>query len=377
MGANCSGCTSEDVGNCTVQPIASCACAFEGPALVKTRLRVGFCSGLYDAPIQLALSRGSYQALSINLQSVQCPPDAGAVMSMLSAGLVDMAVMRTEEAVAFVAEGNALKLCGTYVSAPRTWGVYAGCCSVQTGADLQGGIIGMPEERCASLTISVLGDQPGWVPAMYCPRRPFGSIHRAADAMSKGIIRATVWERRAARHLVASGQWDLVGQVTTPWPALVMVASKEALYSKAGAIKHFIDFSHMACEDFKIDSKSESSNFVSGRYGLGTEDSCDFVAETSWVCQCEVELETILKPLEHLKRAGLVDGSRAYDPAKFLAREFSLVSQIGALSPALIKQTEQRGEEEDFGGLLDPAAARSLEEVKSTLCQDTPPVPAG
>merc|ERR1711957_1053690 len=121
---------------------------------VKTRLRVGCCSGPLDAPIQMALSDGNIQSLAINLNWVHCPPDAGAVMSMLSAGLIDMALMHTEDAVSFIAGGNALRLVGTYVSTPRMWGVYVsgsvgGGTSVHCSEDLRGTTVGMVDEKGA------------------------------------------------------------------------------------------------------------------------------------------------------------------------------------------------------------------------------------
>jgi len=73
---------------------------------------------VFDAPLQSALSQGNYKKLDVNLNWVKCPQDAGAVMSMLSAGLIDMAFMFTEDAVAFAAQ-NHLRICGTFSTTPR------------------------------------------------------------------------------------------------------------------------------------------------------------------------------------------------------------------------------------------------------------------
>jgi len=313
---------------------------------VRTRLRVGCCSGPYDAPITFALARGAYQTLNVNLNWVQCPPDACAVMSMLSAGLIDMAVLHTEDAVALAAEGNPLRFCGTFVSTPRAWGMYTtGRSSVQTGVELRGETIGMPDERGASLSISVFGDQPGWNSVLYCPRRPLASLQRAADAMNRGVTRATIWERRSARHLVGSGEWDAVGQVAMPWPSSLLVASKEALYAKVGAMRNFIHFAQMVCEDFKANKDDDPALFLSARHSFSPEEARDFIAETSWSCQSGVELQTVEGPLLHLKRAGMIDTNRLYDPAKFLAKEFCLVSQIGVLAPPPRKRPQTQRED--------------------------------
>merc|ERR1719223_2423784 len=54
------------------------------------------------------------------------------------------------------------------------------------------------------------------------------------------------------------------------------------------------------------------------------EEALDFMGATSWTCESRVSLDTILGPLDRLKRLGFVAESRRYDPVRFLARQFSL-----------------------------------------------------
>lgn len=364
------GCTSVDDISCTLPAAPGCECALDGPSPVKTRLRVGSCSGVLDAPIQSALARGNYERLAVNLNWVQCPPDTSAVTSMLTAGLVDLALMFTEDAVAFIAEGNPLRLCGTYVATPRSWGVYVGGSSnVCCGEDLRGGTLGIPDEKGASLTLSVLGEQQNWEAVLCCPRRPFTSIHRAADAMAKAATRATIWERQSARVFVATGEWELVGQAEMPWPSLVFVASRESLYSKSGAIRHFIDFAQRASEDFTSNRQAETLKYLASRYGLSPEEGHDFITNTRWVSDCEVTLQTVTKPLEHLKRARLIDPDRVYDPARFLAKELCVISQVGALPAIGPSRRPRKQQPEDE----DPAASPA----PPSFTDDEGPAPAG
>jgi len=363
MGASCTNCADNDFANCaTMQSMPSCECVLEGPNPATTRLRVGCCAGLLDAPIQMALSFGDFQGLSVNLNWVHCPPDAGAVVSMLSAGLIDMALMQTEDAVAHAAQGSPLRICGTFVSSPRMWAIHvpAGS-SMWSGSDLQGCTLGMPDEKAASLAVSVLGEYPDWAGVLYCPRRPFTSIIRACDAMSKGVTRATVWECHAARHLVSVGEWIPVGHVPMPWPSLLLVASKDSLYAKAGAIRHFVHFAHIACEVFKTTRRDDATRFCAARYAMSAEEVHEFISETHWVCECEVDVETLGRPLGHLKRTGLIAQDRAHDPTRFIAKEVCMVDQIGVLSdsPALAPLL-QDDEDLDGGMMPDQPAAVSL-----------------
>lgn len=363
MGASCTNCSDDNFANCAaVASMPSCECALEGPSPVKTRLRVGCCAGLLDAPIQMALSFGTFQGLSVNLNWVQCPPDAGAVVSMLSVGLVDMALMQTEDAVAHAAQGSPLRICGTFVGSPRMWAIHVPTGSgIVSGSDLRGCTLGMPDEKAASLAVSVLGECPDWAGVLYCPRRPFTSIIRACDAMAKGVTRATVWECRSARHLVSAGEWIPVGHVPMPWPALVLVASKDSLYAKAGAIRQFVHFAHNACEEFKTTKRDDATRFCAARYAMSTEEVHEFINDTQWVCDCEVDVEALRRPLSHLKRTGLVAHDRAHDPARFIAKEVCMVDQIGVLSDApALAPLLQDDEDLDEGMMPEQPAAASL-----------------
>jgi len=361
MGASCGGChaAANSVGQCAMMHAPGCDCSLDMPAHPKTRLRVGCCSGLLDAPIHLALEQTDLQHLAITLNWVRCPPDAGAVMSMLSTGLIDMALMFTEDAVGFVAQGNPLRLAGTYVKTPRSWGVHVPRGSAnRTAADLADWPLGSAEDKGATLAASVLADQEGWADISSCSRKTFSSIRRAADSMLRGTTRATLWEKRNVRHLVASGEWEVIGEVTMPWPSVVLVASKEALYAKAGAVKHFISFAHTACEEFVSANEDEALKYLSACHGLNMEEALDFMAETEWVCESKVSLSTVLQPLEHLRRIGCISGRRRCDPRRFVAAELCADALYG-----MPLHSSEEPEDEDFcyGLPREPTSAIGLQ----------------
>lgn len=146
----------------------------------------------------------------------------------------------------------------------------------------------------------------------------------------KDATRASLWDRRMARHLVATGEWELLGEVKMPWPSLVMVASKEALYAKSGAVKHFVHFAHDACDRFKVNKDEESTSYIAARHGLNAEEASDFIADTVWNCDFAVKLESVQKPLEHLRRTGLLPADRGCDTGRFLAKELCKLSNMPA-----------------------------------------------
>lgn len=384
----------------------SCECALEaldGPPQMRTRLRVGSVSGFLDAPIQYALAPGNYTALSVNLHWVKCPQDAAAVMSMLNAGLIDMALMFTEDAVAFAAGGSALRICGTFASSPRVWGLHVSQNSRQL-AELESCTLGIPDENGAVCMLAVLAERPGWEALTQCPRRTFNYVRRAREAMGRDFTRATLWEKRGARGYVDCGDWAVVCEEAMPWPALVFVASKEALYAKAGAIQHFIHFAHGACEDFKGTGRSNALNFISTKYELNLAEATEWLNSMSWDCACEVDEDALARSLYFLQVMGLVPADRHIEPLKLLAREICILSQIGSTwTTPYVRQGQEEPEEEDedFGFPPEPTSmslqaeatsvsvdasesgeppepdARSVLGSTPSTCLDFEPVPAG
>jgi len=352
-------------------------------------LRVGCSASILDAPVEMALARSNYQGLGVNLNWVQCPPCAGAVVSMLSAGLVDMALMHTEDFVAFAADGNALRACGTFVATPRTWGLFVNHGSgVSSSADMRGGTVGMPDDKGATLTLSVFGETPGWGVLLYCSRRPFNSLRKAASAMARDLTRVTLWERSAASHAMAACEWAVAGEVSMPWPALLLVASKEALYAKSGSIKRFIRFARSACQSFMVSKEDQALAYLSARYGMSPGEASAVMASTDWLCESKVDVDAIIRPFEHLKKTGLIAKDRVCDPARFVAKGMctltSMVDELHAPPPSPRKVLEEE-DFEDFGFLAEPMVADFVVESDRTGAEqfvvkggeDYGPVPAG
>eukprot|EP00913_Durusdinium_trenchii_P014811 g13889.t1 len=82
-----------------------------------------------------AVHHGSVEQLPFHLHWVKCPPDADAVLAMLGAGLLDVAILHTEDGTALgsnscgdvvhaVSMGSSLRICGTYTSSLKGFGLY-------------------------------------------------------------------------------------------------------------------------------------------------------------------------------------------------------------------------------------------------------------
>merc|ERR1712086_1231602 len=152
------------------------------------------------------------------------------------------------------------------------------------------------------------------------------SIRRAREYLSMNFLRMVVWEEWEAEPLVSNGEWDVLHRIEMPWPSLV-VASTEALFAKAGAIRKFLEWASAACTAFAEPEKAERVlAFLYKRQGLSVAAACALIARTTWTCDAVVDEADLARPLECLIDAGLLSAERACSTSRLVARQICEVT---------------------------------------------------
>ena len=58
------------------------------------------------------------------------------------------------------------------------------------------------------------------------------NIAGARECMEKGNADVFCWEKFTTKPHVDSGEWQRIGEIVTPWPCFVVVASEKAMMEK-------------------------------------------------------------------------------------------------------------------------------------------------
>ncbi|CAE7815188.1 unnamed protein product [Symbiodinium sp. CCMP2592] len=308
-------------------PTASpgCECDKAGPH-VKPRLRVGCAIGIAAAPIQFALANQlNVDELSFHLHWVKCPPDADAVLAMLGAGLLDLAILQTEDVVQAVSLGSSLRICGTYTSSPRRFGLYVSSLKAQ---EAPSEVLRSPcgvLHNClgAQLAVHMLGQHRDWQALGGLYLRPLSSLEAAKTAIASGRVEMVLWEKYLAYDCVASGEWVEVWQADLPWSSSLFAATKEATYAKAQSVQRFIDWAKQAAEDFlQAESVEDAEKLLASTYRLVGVSVIVWLSSVSWACRCQVRREDLSAALQSLTKAGLLRSGTLEPPVKSLAKGF-------------------------------------------------------
>lgn len=277
----------------------------EGRRSLKT-LRIAGVPEHFFAPFHIAKERGLYEEQGVDFRWHMTPEGTGKMAQDLQDGNVDVAMMVSEGAVAKTAGGAPFKVIGTYVRSPLRLGVHvkAGR-NLNTLGDLKGKVFGISRMGSSSHLMShVLASQQGWDVERDAPLRVVNNLDGAKKAMAAGEIDVWVWERFTTKHMVDSGEWELVSELPTPWHPFLFVATDEALANLSPEIKAAMDITQKACEEFKANHSDSTIKYLATHHHLDEADAHDWLNSTEWACHAQVDKSTLDETQEALVTIG-------------------------------------------------------------------------
>merc|ERR1719150_3200358 len=104
----------------------------------------------------------------------------------------------------------------------------------------------------------VFAQQRGWDLSQDAPLKVIGALDKARVGMADGTIDVFFWEKFTTKHLVDSGEWDIVGEVPTPWSCFVFVASETAIAEKGEAIRSLVETTKGVYDEFKANAEGKT-----------------------------------------------------------------------------------------------------------------------
>lgn len=260
----------------------------------------------FNAPFHIAKERGLYDNCGVDFAWQTEPKGTGAMAQLLEAEEADLAIMLSEGATARAVAGANLKVVGTFVNSPLRWGVHVRQGSgIHSKEELKGKVFGVSRMLSGShLMAHVMAHQLGWDLSRDAPLKIVGSLDNAKEAMAKGEIDAWLWEKFTTKHLVDSGDWDIVGEVPTPWPCFVFVASARALREQPETIRKVIEATRPVCDEFKANAGGATARYVSENHAMSEAEATEWLSGTHWACSTEVESTTLQQTQEALVTIG-------------------------------------------------------------------------
>jgi len=314
----------------------------------RTKLRVGSCVGILDTPLEQALTQKKLIMPGVAIEWITCPFDIGAFVSMINGGLVDLALMFSEDVAGHFVMGSSLKVCGTFVDSHRHWGVYTSKDSgVSTMSDLSRSVLAIPTGLGAELMTAMISQKCGCALTASIKTEVADSLASAVRAVEEREASAVLWEKSGSLEFFTSDKWRLLGEFVMPWPSVLFVATRDSLQAKGVTMRNFVDFTHGICEEFRLNKDNQSVRYLGTLEGVGKDDALSWLNRTSWVCSHTVDITAISTPLEYIQCFETPCQIRVpRDPSRICAEGVSItraLSETARVNSALDQSGSDKG----------------------------------
>ncbi|WP_158856562.1 type 2 periplasmic-binding domain-containing protein [Lunatibacter salilacus] len=231
---------------------------------------------------------------------------SGAMNAAIRENSTDLAIILTESFIKDKIEGNPGKIIGFHVLSPLVWGIHVPASSKLKELD---DIKNVPYliSRMGSgshLMAFLLAKQQGW-PTESLEFEIIGNLEGAQKAFRKSTAKVFLWEKFTTQPLVNSGDFRRIGEIPTPWPCFVLVASENALTNFPAEVMKVRDLVYAKSVELKS-RKALSIEEISTYYGIEKADINDWFGMTTWASDSSVASDSLETTMELLKDLNLI-----------------------------------------------------------------------
>ena len=205
------------------------------------QVTVGGVPVLFNAPWQYGIGMGIFEEAGLDVEWKDCHGGTASMTNSLNRGVLDVAVLSTDGAVADIAHGGTYRILSSFVTSPLRYGVYvsAEASDVTDACQLEGCAFAISRRASLSHVMTYLhATQSGWNPREWDATKSslveVGNLAGAREALASGRAHGLLWEMGTAKPLVDSGEFRLVGECSPPWPSFV-IAVREGMLTGENA----------------------------------------------------------------------------------------------------------------------------------------------
>mmetsp|Transcript_49701 Transcript_49701/g.153626 ORF Transcript_49701/g.153626 Transcript_49701/m.153626 type:complete len:415 (+) Transcript_49701:115-1359(+) len=338
-----------------------CAAHLGGGA-ARPRVRVGTTPGFRDEPVNVSLKFKRYEQMpNAQVEWVQCPGDLDAVTAMLNAGLVDVAMMFSEDAVLQAATWGSLRVCGMLSGRPRRWSIIVpsgfcrgpvklGRCNIAIPPGLGGKLMTAIMQECSAC----------WECPTCIEHTTF--VDALCSLIKRCAVKAVLWDITAQEQSTMTatfqGVCETAHEMLMPWPSHLFLASRETLRAKLETIRSFLSFSNLLSEQLRAKVHRESLDYFWERYDLYQEEVECWLQAAGWGFCPDVDAAAVEGPLACLEQLQLLPPGRgAREPARCLAPGARLLGRPAGPAAA---EEEAEAPEEASASCLPASRLHSL-----------------
>ena len=217
----------------------------------------------------------------------------------------DIAIVLTESFLKDFEEGNPSKIIGFHVKSPLIWGIHIpGNSPVDNLNQIENPQFLISRMGSGShLMAFVLAQREGWNPDNL-EFKVVSNLDGALEVMNPDTPEMFLWEKYTTKPWVDSGDFKRIGEVPSPWPCFVIVATEKAISEYGDLIFELRDLVYKTSAEIQINP--QTPNEIQKGYGLELEDVKDWLSQTTWETEAKISQSEMAEAMEKMKELGFI-----------------------------------------------------------------------
>ncbi len=235
----------------------------------------------FNLPWKKVIASQPFSVKGIQLSWTDESRGSGQMNKALRNDETDIAIVLTESFLKDFEEGNPSKMIGFHVKSPLIWGIHIpGKSPVENLNQIENPKFLISRMGSGShLMAFVLAQREGWNPENL-EFKIVGNLHGALEAMNPETPEMFLWEKYTTTPWVNSGEFKRIGEVPSPWPCFVMVASEKAISEFGDLVFELRDLVYQASKE--LQNNTETPTEIHKAYDLELEDVKSWLSQTIW-----------------------------------------------------------------------------------------------
>lgn len=271
-------------------------------------LKVAYIPEHFLSPVFLALKHKFFKH---PIEFVPVIEGTGRLVKLLNDDKVDLAIGLTEGFISDIAKGNNNNtIIGTYVKSPLCWAISTGLnrSDLTSRDQLNGATVGVSRIGSGSyVMLYVLANQLKFDKAFSF--NVLDNFKNLRDGVNQGVADFFMWEHFTSKRYYDNGEIKRIGEIYTPWPSWVIVASKKALEGKADAIDDFSQGVIKGIEYFN-QNPDEAVKWIAENLDYTEDDAREWLKTVEFNPDLKIDWETVVNNTKAtLQQAGVLTDS--------------------------------------------------------------------
>lgn len=271
----------------------------------------------FNLPWKKIIKEQPFSSRGILLHWTDESRGSGQMNKALRADETDLAILLTESFLKDVAAGNPARMIGFHVKSPLIWGIHLAAKSeIDELNEIQNPVFLVSRMGSGShLMAYVLAQKERWK-AADLSFKVIGNLAGALSAMDARIPELFLWEKYTTKPWVDSGELKRIGEVASPWPCFVTVATQKAMLEFGELLVELRDMVYQTAHEMQQDIATAAE--ISIQYRLEMEDVQRWLSQTQWETTHNIDRQTLSEAMQKMTELGILEEALNFDQFAFL-----------------------------------------------------------